>query len=328
MTTPDTATRVQNLTTDQLRFLRLGAQLNPIDEPGKQFDAIAKALGISTEAARANFRTIALLCGFSPRAITNIKTPYELSVRSGIGWYKELVGKKPFEHMRGDLALLSSREREVLEWIAFGYTNKEIASQLTGVDGQKLSPHTVAGHVRSLYEKLAIDNHCDATRIAIGEGIVRVEEGDALQPLITAYCNLSPAERKVFEFTALGLEVEAIAEIEKIKNHTITHQRKTCYKKLGIDNKVDATRMWVALRIEADRLQAEEKQTQVTEGTYSAELGACATSENSDMENVAVSSGTQGLDDREQHIVLSESAAGSFANRFANRHSSLARHYR
>jgi two-component system response regulator DesR len=55
---------------------------------------------------------------------------------------------------------LSEREREVLELIAGGSTNREIAAAL------HLSPHTVKGHTSSLYRKLSARNRAEAVQRA------------------------------------------------------------------------------------------------------------------------------------------------------------------
>ena len=55
---------------------------------------------------------------------------------------------------------LSEREREVLDLIAGGATNREIAEQLY------LSPHTVKEHTSSLYRKLAVRNRAEAVQKA------------------------------------------------------------------------------------------------------------------------------------------------------------------
>ena len=57
-------------------------------------------------------------------------------------------------------ALLSEREREVLELMASGKTNKEIADLLF------LSPHTVKEHTSALYRKLRVRNRTEAVRRA------------------------------------------------------------------------------------------------------------------------------------------------------------------
>ncbi len=57
-------------------------------------------------------------------------------------------------------ALLSEREREVLELMSSGKTNKEIADLLY------LSPHTVKEHTSALYRKLRVRNRTEAVRRA------------------------------------------------------------------------------------------------------------------------------------------------------------------
>jgi two-component system response regulator DesR len=54
--------------------------------------------------------------------------------------------------------LLSEREREVLDLMAHGATNREIAGSL------HLSPHTVKEHTSSLYRKLKVRNRAEAVR--------------------------------------------------------------------------------------------------------------------------------------------------------------------
>jgi two-component system response regulator DesR len=61
---------------------------------------------------------------------------------------------------------LSAREQEVLELVATGATNREIASQL------HLSPHTVKEHTSALYRKLEARNRADAVLRAQRLGIL------------------------------------------------------------------------------------------------------------------------------------------------------------
>ena len=64
------------------------------------------------------------------------------------------------------LALLTGREREVLEGIANGETNKEIAARYG------ISPRTIETHRESLMRKLEIHNVAGLTRFAVEEGLV------------------------------------------------------------------------------------------------------------------------------------------------------------
>ncbi len=61
---------------------------------------------------------------------------------------------------------LSEREREVLEAIASGATNREIAGTLF------LSPHTVKEHTSSLYRKLGVRNRAEAVQKAQRLGLI------------------------------------------------------------------------------------------------------------------------------------------------------------
>jgi DNA-binding NarL/FixJ family response regulator len=62
--------------------------------------------------------------------------------------------------------LLSEREREVLDLIAAGSTNREIAERLY------LSPHTVKEHTSALYRKLQARNRAEAVQRAQRIGLL------------------------------------------------------------------------------------------------------------------------------------------------------------
>jgi DNA-binding NarL/FixJ family response regulator len=62
--------------------------------------------------------------------------------------------------------LLSEREREVLDLIADGRTNREIAATLY------LSPHTVKEHTSALYRKLGARNRTEAVQRAQRIGLM------------------------------------------------------------------------------------------------------------------------------------------------------------
>jgi two-component system response regulator DesR len=77
------------------------------------------------------------------------------------------LGMTVFEPQReAPAALLSDREREVLDLIAQGATNPEIASRLF------LSPHTVKEHTSSLYRKLKVRNRAEAVQRAQRLGLI------------------------------------------------------------------------------------------------------------------------------------------------------------
>ncbi|GIV37279.1 MAG: DNA-binding response regulator [Cyclobacteriaceae bacterium] len=64
------------------------------------------------------------------------------------------------------LALLSQREREVLQLIAEGISSKEIADKL------HLSPGTVETHRKNLLKKLNVRNSAELIRVALTEGLL------------------------------------------------------------------------------------------------------------------------------------------------------------
>lgn len=65
---------------------------------------------------------------------------------------------------------LSAREREVLDLVVKGATNKEIAAQLC------ITENTVKNHLRNILEKLHLENRVQAAAFAVREGIIKIEE--------------------------------------------------------------------------------------------------------------------------------------------------------
>ncbi len=70
------------------------------------------------------------------------------------------------KYVTNPIDLLTAREREVLQLIAEGKTNKEIASRLN------LSVYTVEAHRSRLMEKLNLHSTGDLVRFAIRNGII------------------------------------------------------------------------------------------------------------------------------------------------------------
>lgn len=82
---------------------------------------------------------------------------------------KRMTGAPPASDAAGAAALesLTPRERDVLQGVANGLTNKAIAGELG------ISPRTVEAHRESLMRKLQIHNVAGLTRLAIEAGLVR-----------------------------------------------------------------------------------------------------------------------------------------------------------
>jgi two-component system, NarL family, response regulator NreC len=70
------------------------------------------------------------------------------------------------KHVTNPIDLLSSREREVLQMIAEGLTNKEIATKLN------LSVYTVDAHRGRVMEKLNLHSTGELVRFAIRNGLI------------------------------------------------------------------------------------------------------------------------------------------------------------
>ena len=83
--------------------------------------------------------------------------------------YVDAIARQHRNRVSGSTDLLSSaaykelttREIEVLRLLAMGLSNKQIAERLV------LSPHTVSGHIQSIFGKLALNSRSAATRFAL-----------------------------------------------------------------------------------------------------------------------------------------------------------------
>ena len=70
------------------------------------------------------------------------------------------------KHVTAPLDLLTSREREVLQMIAVGKTNKDVANEL------KLSVYTVDAHRGRIMEKLNLHSTGELVRFAVRNGLI------------------------------------------------------------------------------------------------------------------------------------------------------------
>jgi DNA-binding NarL/FixJ family response regulator len=92
------------------------------------------------------------------------------SVAQGNGYLSPAISEAVLSdyrrHVQDPIDLLSSREREVLQMIAEGRTNKEIAQTLT------LSVYTVDAHRSRIMEKLNLHTTGELVRFAMRKGLV------------------------------------------------------------------------------------------------------------------------------------------------------------
>jgi two-component system NarL family response regulator len=75
-------------------------------------------------------------------------------------WIRDRVSERKFQPS------LSRREREILEMVAKGLTNKEIGRAI------QVSHFTVRNHVRHIIAKLEVGDRTEATTVAIQQGIL------------------------------------------------------------------------------------------------------------------------------------------------------------
>ena len=97
------------------------------------------------------------------RAVQKGNTFFSPSITKRLHNQKSPAGKPP---LRKRVASLSSREMEVLQLIAEGEPNKQVAGELG------ISIKTVEKHRQSLMQKLNIHDVAGLTRYAISEGII------------------------------------------------------------------------------------------------------------------------------------------------------------
>jgi DNA-binding NarL/FixJ family response regulator len=100
--------------------------------------------------------------------ITSIQTLNEgLSVANPI-WLKQVL-KKSTTSKNGDddqVELLTGREVEILQLLALGLTNKQIAVKL------RISAHTVKFHVSTIFSKLGTTNRVETVNLGLKKGLI------------------------------------------------------------------------------------------------------------------------------------------------------------
>lgn len=83
----------------------------------------------------------------------------------------QILKEFPISGSSEDHIPLTTREREILNWVAAGMTNKEIATQLG------ISDQTVKNHLKNILQKLHLENRVQLTRYAVEKGLVNRKSG-------------------------------------------------------------------------------------------------------------------------------------------------------
>lgn len=89
-------------------------------------------------------------------------------VHSGQSLIQPVIASKLFSHLSHSQEKLSLRELDVLNLVAKGFTNQEIAEKLF------ITERTVKFHVSSILSKLGASNRTEAVKIAVKKGVIRI----------------------------------------------------------------------------------------------------------------------------------------------------------
>ena len=99
------------------------------------------------------------------------------AIHSGGAFFSPSVSRVLLEQMVDggpedglDEPMLTSREKEVLQLVAEGYTNQQIAQELF------LSVKTVEGHKNNIKKKLGIKDQAGIIKYALAQGIISMEK--------------------------------------------------------------------------------------------------------------------------------------------------------
>ena len=84
--------------------------------------------------------------------------------------FRELTVEEETPNSKDSYSPLSSREVEILDYIARGNSNKEIAKSL------KISDQTVKNHITSILKKLAVNDRTAAVVHALRHGWIKMQE--------------------------------------------------------------------------------------------------------------------------------------------------------
>lgn len=101
------------------------------------------------------------------RAVASGRTFMDLSLASHVAQESLLAARTSLGNAGGALSLLTGREREVFEFVAEGYTNREVSRDLG------LSVKSVETYRARLMEKLGLCSRAELVRYALECGLLR-----------------------------------------------------------------------------------------------------------------------------------------------------------
>lgn len=183
------------------------------------------------------------------------------SLNSTQEWFEAFAKTAPYQHKPVDLSLLTQQEIRALELLCSGNTLKEAAKEMFSAKGERLSHFTVGDYEIAIHTKLHVKNRTEMVKAALAAGVIKPIEGSDLTTLIQKYATLSKREHEVFELIANGKTAEETSKELCMSVNTSSDYKKKIYLKLGITNIADATRSYVSLKLEADRLIAAKQAT-------------------------------------------------------------------
>jgi NarL family two-component system response regulator YdfI len=102
--------------------------------------------------------------------ITSIQCVNEGLVVTDPHWIKQAINpqKNPDEANQNLIDPLTAREVEILQLLAYGLTNKQIAAKLV------ISAHTVKFHISMIYNKMGTSNRVETVNLGLKMGLIAI----------------------------------------------------------------------------------------------------------------------------------------------------------
>ena len=177
---------------DALGCLRRGAYAVAVIDlslSGTETDPAGRWAPLEPEQGLEGYQLLASTraCGVPTIVVSGVATPDEIRrayTEQGIFGYleKQAFSRQGFMKMveeaqaarqaPGELLALTGRERQVLELLARGLTNKEIADALV------ITTNTVKRHLKAIFHKLEVHTRSAAAARAIGAGVTVIAESE------------------------------------------------------------------------------------------------------------------------------------------------------